>query len=211
MQTSLSNCSKMARAKGKQSTRSVPNKHIHARASYLYQAATYMASHGMVQSNVEYNNERALDCSAPQNDSNHSSPSKDPHNYPSDMAMQHIEQHALAAGEPNAATRSTSAQRRLVFHLRGVAQKGQIRLAPSLKRSYCKRCDTLLVPGSTSTSKLDNSSRKGAKPCADLLVIHCLSCGAEKRYPTAAKRQTPKAQRLKDSTILQEPGRTGGS
>jgi ribonuclease P protein subunit RPR2 len=66
---------------------------------------------------------------------------------------------------------------------RTVAKKSVLRLSPSLKRTICKRCDLLLVPGATSTHRVENSSRGGRKPWADVLVVECNACGAVKRFP----------------------------
>ena len=73
--------------------------------------------------------------------------------------------------------------------------KSQIRLSPAIKRSLCKRCDALLVSGSDSTSRLENKSRGGKKPWADVLVVTCNSCGTVKRFPVGAKRQSKRAER----------------
>ncbi|KAI9768944.1 MAG: hypothetical protein M1840_004540 [Geoglossum simile] len=79
--------------------------------------------------------------------------------------------------------------RRLLSSLRAISRKGQIRLSPSIKRSICKRCETLLIPGSTSTHRVDNPSRGRKKPWADVLVVRCIACGTEKRFPVGAKKQ----------------------
>lgn len=80
--------------------------------------------------------------------------------------------------------KSTQSQsRHLLSQLRAVSLKSQIRLAPELKHSFCKRCDTLLVPGETSTTRTTNDSRQSQKPWADVLVITCTYCGTARRIP----------------------------
>ncbi|TKA27519.1 hypothetical protein B0A50_04349 [Salinomyces thailandicus] len=84
----------------------------------------------------------------------------------------------------------------LATHLRQVAQKSQIRLQTDIKRSMCKRCSTVLVEGKTSRQRIENLSKGRQKAHADVLVILCGVCGAEKRFPTNARRQMRKSERL---------------
>ncbi|KIW97201.1 uncharacterized protein Z519_02593 [Cladophialophora bantiana CBS 173.52] len=76
---------------------------------------------------------------------------------------------------------------RLLMHLRAVSRKSQIRLAPRLKHSICKRCDALLIPGETMTEKVVNPSKGGRRPWADLFEIRCDKCGSIKRFPLRKK------------------------
>ena len=78
---------------------------------------------------------------------------------------------------------------RLLTHLRGVSRKSQIRLDPLVKRSICKRCDTLLIPGSTSSELIVNRSKDGQKPWADLFEIRCNKCGTIKRFPVGKNHE----------------------
>jgi len=64
-----------------------------------------------------------------------------------------------------------------------------------VKALLCKRCDVLLVPGSTSSVTVENASRGGKKPWAEVEVVRCLACGAEKRFPVGATRQKRKTRR----------------
>lgn len=77
--------------------------------------------------------------------------------------------------------------RYLLSQLRAVSLKSQIRLAPALKHSFCRRCDCPLVPGKTSQTRVSNDSWYGEKPWADVVVITCGFCGAVRRFPTAQK------------------------
>jgi ribonuclease P protein subunit RPR2 len=67
-----------------------------------------------------------------------------------------------------------------------------------LKRTMCKRCNTILVHGSTATQTLDNTSKGGKKPWADVLVLECKLCGGKKRFPVGAKKQEKKSVRRSD-------------
>ena len=86
--------------------------------------------------------------------------------------------------------------RQLVVHLRAISLKSQIRLSPAVKHTICKRCDILLVPGSTSTSYMENKSRGGGKAWADVLVTTCTGCGTAKRFPVGAKPQLRRESRI---------------
>lgn len=90
--------------------------------------------------------------------------------------------------------------RRLVSDLRSVSRKTQIRLSPVIKHSTCKGCNTLLVEGSTYSKEIENRSKGGKKPWADVMVQTCNTCGLAKRFPLTVERQkrrphrTPKTQ-----------------
>jgi ribonuclease P protein subunit RPR2 len=53
----------------------------------------------------------------------------------------------------------------------------------------------MLIYGSTCTNEVENKSKDGKKPWADVLVRRCATCGLEKRFPVAAKRQKRRSQR----------------
>ncbi|KAH0364677.1 hypothetical protein KCU65_g6653, partial [Aureobasidium melanogenum] len=133
-------------------TKSVPNKHLHARIAYLHQAATHLA---LKQQPVTNSN--------------------------STGAVSKLQQHGLPL--------------LLAAQLQAVSQKAQIRLSHDMKRSICKVCSTPLMPDTTSKTRIDNKSRAGKKSCADVLVIQCQNCNAEKRFPVGATRQKRKAER----------------
>ncbi|KAF4984295.1 hypothetical protein FZEAL_507 [Fusarium zealandicum] len=153
----------MAKAK---EPKGVQNRHIYSRASYLYQAATYLANqHGR-------HGQAALSKSSTQdNEHNTSTPTAD----------------------EKKATQNMS--RQMISSLRAVALKSQIRQSPSMKQTICKSCDTFLVEGETCTSTVENASKGGRKPWADVLTIRCKTCGKVKRYPVSAPRQKRKTLR----------------
>ena len=93
------------------------------------------------------------------------------------------------------AYRPCGPSRLYISQMRGVSLKSQHRLPPTIKRSFCKRCDTLLEPGLTCTEEIQNESRERKKPWADVLVIRCTACGAEKRFPQMQKRSKKLAAR----------------
>ena len=85
--------------------------------------------------------------------------------------------------------------RRLLADMRSVSLKTLLRLSPDVKRTVCKFCDSLLVEGKTCVSTVENKSKGGAKPWADVLVIKCQTCSREKRFPIAARRQPRRPER----------------
>lgn len=84
---------------------------------------------------------------------------------------------------------------RLLTHLRGVSRKSQIRLAPRMKHSICKRCDGPLIPGSTSSGLVVNPSKNGRKPWADVFEVRCNKCGTIKRFPVGRGKGTERESR----------------
>ncbi|KAI1479752.1 Rpr2-domain-containing protein [Daldinia eschscholtzii] len=140
---------------------SVPNRPVYSRISYLYQAATYLASQptGNTDDTVATQDKEAL-C-----------PSQS--------------EHGLS--------------RRFITDLRSASLKSQIRLSPAIKHTICKSCDSLLIEGETSSSSIENKSKGGKKPWADVLVISCHACGGVKRFPVHAPRQKRRTSRAADS------------
>jgi ribonuclease P protein subunit RPR2 len=111
----------------------------------------------------------------------------------------------LSSAEDVSDTRSVKAldgmSRRLATDLRAVSLKTRIRLKPAVKQSICKFCDSTLIDGQSCTSEIENKSRGGRKPWADVLVRKCHTCGRERRYPLSATRPKRKTERrLETST-----------
>jgi len=170
---------KVAPPKVKAKPKSVQNKHLYARSSYMYQAAAYLSArvaearepgasnHGVLKEGSELNNKQAL---PPKSCETHS------------------------GSETSTATTPGSA-RHLITQMRGVSRKTHTCLSKEIKRSICKRCDTLLVPTKTCKAEMQNASKGGKKPWADVYVVTCLVCGTTKRFPTGTDRQKKKAQR----------------
>ncbi|SPO00008.1 uncharacterized protein DNG_02860 [Cephalotrichum gorgonifer] len=149
----------------KKQSGSVPNRAIYSRLSYLYQAAAYLGS--QAPPSADSGHPRAL---GSWDESQAGPGAQDQTREP------HKDIHATAS-------------RRLLSDLRAVSLKTQIRIDPSIKRTICKYCDTLLVEGTSCTSSVENRSRGGKKPWADVLVMKCGTCGREKRFPISAARQ----------------------
>ncbi|KAG7881543.1 hypothetical protein KL937_001166 [Ogataea polymorpha] len=67
-----------------------------------------------------------------------------------------------------------------------VAKKTVLKLDPSLKRTICKKCHRLQLPGRTASIRIENTSNaKSAEN--DVLAVSCV-CGTLKRYPIGRAR-----------------------
>ncbi|CAG7927463.1 unnamed protein product [Penicillium olsonii] len=169
--------------------------HIRARIDYLHQAAVYLQAKSSAQQSQ--NQSQAFD--APhQQPSQGQRPNTAVKNEPEDQQRMLLLPNSQKKHEESL----DNISRTCVSHLRDVAMKTQIRLPVTLKRSLCKRCATLLTPGVTCSHEIRNESRGGKKPWADVLIVRCLPCGAEKRFPQTEKRSKKLNQRRKEGTTL---------
>ncbi|KAG6024320.1 hypothetical protein E4U41_001806 [Claviceps citrina] len=159
----------MAKAKGQPG---VQNRIIYSRASYLYQAANYLSNCVDHVDRVE---------NRPSPSTVNSNPSKKPQPSPQPSPQQ---RKALE-----------NMSRLAMADMKAVSLKAQIRQSPALKRTVCKFCDTLLVEGRSCSSTVENPSRGGRKPWADVLVMTCKTCGNVKRFPVEAPRQRRRSLR----------------
>ncbi|TVY45020.1 Ribonuclease P protein subunit [Lachnellula subtilissima] len=182
----------MAKAKAAKGTANVPNKILHSRVSYLYQAASYLAAQQPHSESGPTQYEKNTN--------------KTPSNHPESIETNGA-QHSSSTTTSEAAYRP--AARRMISDLRSVTLKGQMRISPTMKHSICKKCDTLLIDASTCTNEVENKSKEGKKPWADVLVLRCYTCGLEKRFPVAAKRQKRRPKRTLSNEIQPEGNRDG--
>ena len=185
-------------------------KHLHSRVSYLYQAATYLAKVAhQSQARLPYVNDQVKKQEEPGGELQCAVASSAKAISDEGLPISPAEQ-----GNPTCKTNlddkrvseHSALSRQLVVHLRAISLKSQIRLSPAMKHTMCKRCDILLVPGSTSTSYMENNSRGGRKPWADVLVTTCTACGTAKRIPVGAKRQLRRESRIGKERVVGKPG-----
>lgn len=150
---------------------SVVNRHIYTRASYLYQAANYLAQAKVVSQPQEEQQKGTSE-----------------HVAITDSATAVVK-------DASGARAARNLSRRMVSDIRSMSLKAQVRHSPAMKSTMCKSCNSLLVEGQTSRTGVENASRGGAKPWADVLTVQCLVCQHVKRYPVGAKRQKRRHQR----------------
>lgn len=68
-----------------------------------------------------------------------------------------------------------------------IAKKTVIKLSPSMKRSICKKCNALLLPGLTMKIYIENKSKEKLPKC-DILVYLCNTCSKKKRFPVGMNK-----------------------
>ncbi|KAH9884876.1 Rpr2-domain-containing protein [Xylariomycetidae sp. FL2044] len=155
---------------GKSKAGTVPNKPVYSRLSYLYQAASYLG--------VRHEQ------------------------HPTTAGAEAASARAQDSPDSNTASKSRARRalsRRLLSDFRAVSLKTQIRTSPAIKHSICKFCDTLMIEGDTSSSIVENKSKGGKKPWADVLVVTCHTCGGVRRFPVQAPRQKRRPVRLQEA------------
>ncbi|EGP87726.1 uncharacterized protein MYCGRDRAFT_42012 [Zymoseptoria tritici IPO323] len=167
----------------------VPNKHLHARISFLHQAAEYLSSHTSGGERPD---------AGPSDGSSEAQPDD------RDTAVKHLG--SISSNNDRDSKHSTDdlaapplitpgMPSYMCSQLRQVALKSQIRLLPEIKRAYCKRCNAFLVEGQNYHRSMENLSRGGKKPHADITVFECGVCGAKKRFPITGAKQRRKGDR----------------
>lgn len=174
---------------------SVPNRHLYARISYLYQASTYLSiiaadrqhpvsgqhSADVISSGGKSGQHSVCSSGANSTDQPQTNPAEGPKSEERLSSLQSCGNMALS--------------RYLTSQLRDVSLKGQIRLSSNIKQSICWRCQSVLIPGRSSTATIENLSRLKRKSWADVLVIQCNACGSQKRFPVGVQRQPRKDRR----------------
>lgn len=172
----------------------VSQKHLYSRISYLYQAATHLMNARLDGGIGATTTGHALPGPVQSESKEHS---KLPDGEAQDIGVKEPETLPTLSHSSTkpGITAALGPSCNLISHLRAVSLKGQIRLSPAMKHSICKRCEALLIPGSTSSVRVENKSRGGKKAWADVLVVTCRHCDAVKRFPVAAKRQRRRPQR----------------
>lgn len=69
-----------------------------------------------------------------------------------------------------------------IHTLKTISKRLVLKIDPTIKRTICKSCDTLLVPGVTCTHRIRAAREKH-------LVVKCLTCGTLKRFLARGKHQ----------------------
>lgn len=196
----------MAKQKNK-GTKGLPSKHLHSRIAYLHRASTYLAVHaqahpalGPIESTgaVDHRPNGGGIAGPLIDDAEATEPSirtKDD-SPPKAAGSKHQSKTTVEKSREDAPLpRCPGLATYLASNVRAVALKSQIRLHTDMKHSICKVCDSPLVEGSTSSKSIENLSKGGRKPWADVLCVRCRVCGHKKRFPVGAKRQKRKGER----------------
>ena len=72
--------------------------------------------------------------------------------------------------------------KRYVQLMRRIGLRYNVRLPKHIRRSFCKQCNTLLIPGKTAIVRT-NKKRKA-------VIIKCLECRKIYRYPYVKEKRT---------------------
>jgi ribonuclease P protein subunit RPR2 len=181
----MSRTSKNEHGKVKQKTKGKPkaggprNPHraAQARISFLFQASQYLSAQSeSVEESASHTEQEVYagisENLPPKRDTANLKHPRSTNDVGGDLSL--LKRHALPAYLAN--------------HMFSVRLKCQVRIDQDLKRRICKRCKIVLIEGKTSTTVVENKSRKSKKPWADVTVVSCLACGMQKRYPVGIKK-----------------------
>ena len=174
-------CNQMAKGKGAAGSVAVANRPAYSRVSFLFQAAALLA--GTQQPTKSATTQASA--------STTTTTANEPENCV-----------AAEAAETAQTAPLQGMARRLLTQMRSVSRKTNMRLRPAVKHRVCKYCDTLLVEGTTCVSLVENHSRGGRKPWADVLAVTCTTCGRARRYPVSAPRQPRRPAREGESKAV---------
>ncbi|GAD91635.1 RNAse P Rpr2/Rpp21 subunit domain protein [Paecilomyces variotii No. 5] len=177
----------MAKQKVKKEVSARGPPHIRARLEYLRKAAVYIQSAST--SNLKSNQKQNDDADEQMTDDHQVQQA--PRTVPTMVGSESSETlngHQQHEQSVHNRIRTLCLPRQLISQMRGVSLKSQMRLPIDVKRSFCKRCDIILVPGFNCAEKIENASRGGKKPWADVRVVRCTACGTEKRFPRTDRR-----------------------
>ncbi|CAB50979.1 RNase P subunit Rpr2 [Schizosaccharomyces pombe] len=70
--------------------------------------------------------------------------------------------------------------RHYISTAKDVSQKSVMRIHPDIKRTICKGCNSLLVPGKSCSIRFEEPSRKN--PSIDRVLWICKKCAFKKRF-----------------------------
>ncbi|RPD57517.1 Rpr2-domain-containing protein [Lentinus tigrinus ALCF2SS1-7] len=144
---------------------SVANRDIIQRINFLYQASTYLNT-----------------ISSPAASSSSNAPAQPPKGK---SKKKNTIRHPKSTAELS---------RCYIGSMRIVGQKAMVRMDPSIKRTLCKQCDTVLIPGSTASVRVRPLSSHG-----HAVVYICMTCNATRRIP-APPVFDPEAQPQKEAS-----------
>ena len=180
----------MSKPDSRNSTTKVANRHTYARISYLYQASNYLSSvsgSGTGEFAPQTLIEHASSLVRSKPDPLVKTATVD--DAAGDMKLP--ETMSPNANQPHCQNLAAY----LASHIRTIGLKSKTKVSREVKRTICKRCSSVLIPGKTSKVRMQNLSKKSKKPWADMLIVQCNLCTMEKRYPIGMERHAKQAKR----------------
>ncbi|KZT10824.1 Rpr2-domain-containing protein, partial [Laetiporus sulphureus 93-53] len=136
----------------------VANRDILQRLNFLYQASAYL------QSISQDPTAKPIDRGRPSKLSPLQGPSK-----AEKKEIRRKQRH------PNTAVELS---REYIKSMKIIGQKTMVKMDPNVKRTMCKKCNSLLIPGTTALVRVKSSPSHG-----HLISYTCLSCTAARRIP----------------------------
>jgi len=130
------------------------------RLNFLYQASVYLNA---VSSSVGHPS--TLQEQGPTASTSTSIPIQDPLDHPDNRASQ---THASTA----------DLSRGYVGAMKAISQKTVVKMDPAIKRTLCKGCSTILIPGCTATVRTKPSLSHG-----HAITYSCIKCKTSRRIP----------------------------
>ncbi|QRV79095.1 RNase P Rpr2/Rpp21 subunit domain protein [Ceratobasidium sp. AG-Ba] len=102
---------------------------------------------------------------------------------------------------PGAGREMRRLARKHVKTLKGIASGAVVKIDPTIKRVLCKKCSTVLVPGSTASVRVKSSG-----PHGKVVSYTCFACN-ERRVIPAPPTKSPRDEETRPSgTDTQAPG-----
>ncbi|KZT71820.1 Rpr2-domain-containing protein [Daedalea quercina L-15889] len=134
---------------------SVTNRDILQRLNFLYQASAY------------------LNTIAP-----HAATLPPKHGVPEPSRSQHLaEKHELRRKRRHPASTS-DLSRNYVATMKAISQKATVKMDPTIKRTICQNCNTVLVPGVTEKVRV-----RGCRVHGNVVRHGCMACGFVRKIP----------------------------
>ncbi|KAK4701355.1 ribonuclease P protein subunit RPR2, partial [Phenoliferia sp. Uapishka_3] len=118
-----------------------------------------------------------------------------------DMKGNHLSEVGAVSEQGRSALPATS--RVLVQTMREVAKKATVRMDPTVKRTLCKGCGAVLVPGITATVRI-----KPSGPHAHLIMTTCLGCQRQLRLPAPPHLSEADVEVFNESKVSTSDGET---
>ncbi|WBW70562.1 RNase P subunit Rpr2 [Schizosaccharomyces osmophilus] len=101
-------------------------------------------------------------------------------------------------------TEEAKFSRHYISTAKQVSQKSVLRLHPNIKRTICKKCNSLMVFGKTCSVRTEEPSKR--KPESDRSLWVCNECGSTKRFPLSnGKRNKQKKDDDRNENEMMEP------
>lgn len=88
--------------------------------------------------------------------------------------------HLIASQKPQNIDMASS----YIHVLKSVRNRRVLKIDPHMKRTFCKKCSSLLIPGLTSSVRVKSKGKK-----KKYTVIKCLKCNTVKRYSHNSNHQ----------------------